>query len=381
MVLGVVQGLPPQDAPSAVGATLLPVLLRVGVLGGRFCSACSAFNRKYPAGICAGCGRQAAISRGHCRLCHCQAQYLAASSPWDTGPQHFHELGPGCHQLFFANMVAVSRGRRRRQLSPGPPVLPPGPDGLARAASRTTAARAVHAAIRGCPWRILAGDWPRLSWYECLAPAVARIGERHGWSPHVQEHVRNTLRSLIATQPSDARTYPASAVQRLRTGRHHSAARTLELLADLRLLAEDRPDPGDIWAGKRLDRLPPAIRKDVEPWLDQIRHGDARHRPKAAGTWRGYCTAIIPALLAWAQDHGTLRDITRDDIIAALTQPSPHGGDNHTRAIALRSLFGFLKTRRRIFANPARGLPANIGRHAARARATARRDPHGHEAR
>ncbi len=194
-------------------------------------------------------------------------------------------------------------------------------------------------------------------------PAVARIGQRHGWSQDVQDHVRSTLQSLIATQPSDARIYPASAVQRLAAGPHHSAARTLELLADLQLLAEDRPGPDDIWAGKRLARLPPGIRQDVQPWLDQIRLGDARHRPKAAGTWRAYCTEIMPVLLAWAPHHDTLRDITRDDIITALTKPRPHGGDNHTRAIALRSLFRFLKARKRIFANPASRLPANVGRH------------------
>jgi hypothetical protein len=123
-------------------------------------------------------------------------------------------------------------------------------------------------------------------------------------------------------------------VQRLGAGPHHSAARTLELLADLGLLAEDRPGPGDIWAAKRLASLPPGIRKDVQPWLDQLRRGDARHRPKAAGTWRGYCTAIMPILLAWAPHHDTLRDITRDDIITALTQPRPRGGDSHTSAIA-----------------------------------------------
>jgi hypothetical protein len=71
----------------------------------------------------------------------------------------------------------------------------------------------------------------------------------------------------------------------------------------------------------------------------------------------------MPTLLAWAQDHDTLREITRDDIIEALTEPRPRGGDSHTQAIALRSLFGYLKSRKRIFANPASRLPANIGRH------------------
>jgi len=87
-------------------------------------------------------------------------------------------------------------------------------------------------------------------------------------------------------------------VERLGTGPRHSAARTIELLADLRLLAEDRPDPGDLWARKRLARLPASIASDVEPWLDHLRHGDGRHRPKAPGTWRGYSTAIMPVLLA-----------------------------------------------------------------------------------
>jgi len=334
-----------------------------GVLPGRSCSPCSQFSRRYPAGTCEGCGRRAAIRRGHCRLCHCQAQYLAGSSPWDTGPLHFRELGPGGHQLFFASMVAVSWNHGRKD--PGLPAAPapPGRGDMIRPEAVPRQPELFTLPSGMTPWRILDSDWPRLSWYEHLLPAVARTGQLRGWSPSVQEHVRNTLRSLIATQPADARTYPASAVQRLGAGPRHSAARTIELLTDLRLLAEDRPDPGAPWAAKRLARLPAGIAKDVGPWLDLLRHGDSRHRPKAPGTWRGYCTAIMPALLAWAQDHDTLREITRDDIIEALSQPRPRGGDNHTQAIALRSLFGYLKARKRIFANPASRLPANIGRH------------------
>ncbi|HCU95956.1 MAG TPA: hypothetical protein DHU96_25855 [Actinobacteria bacterium] len=266
--------------------------------------------------------------------------------------------------MFFANMVAASWRRRPKEPTPPPAVPPPGTSGLAPAAAGPCRQPELFTLpFDAVPWRILADDWPRLGWYEHLVPAVVRIGERRGWSQDVQDHVRGTLQSLIATQPSDARIYPASAVQRLGAGPHHSAIRTLELLADLQLLAEDCSGPGDIWAGKRLARLPPGIRQDVQPWLDQIRLGDVRHRPKAAGTWRGYCTEILPVLLAWAPHHDTLRDITRDDIITALTEPRPHGGDNHTRAIALRSLFRFLKARKRIFASPASRLPANIGRH------------------
>jgi len=235
--------------------------------------------------------------------------------------------------LFFANMVAAGWRRRPKEPAPPPAAPPPRTSGLAPAAAGPCRQPELFTLpFEAVPWRILAGDWPRLGWYEHLVPAVVRVGERRGWSQDVQDHVRSTLQCLIATEPSDARIYPPSAVQRLGTGPHHSAARTLELLADLQLLAEDRPDPGDIWAGKRLARLPPGIRQDVQPWLDQIRLGDARHRPKAAGTWRGYCTEIMPILLAWAPHHDTLRDITRDDIITALTEPRPQGGDNRARA-------------------------------------------------
>jgi hypothetical protein len=349
---------PPLSAPRSCQSCFA-----LGILPGRFCSPCAQFSRRYPAGTCEGCGRQAAIRRGHCRLCHCQAQYLADSSPWDTGPLHVRELGPGGHQLFFASMVAVSWNHGRKE--PGLPAAPvqPGPGAMTRREAVPCQPELFTLPFEVTPWRILDGDWPRISWYDHLLPAVARTGQLRGWSPSVQEHVRNTLRSLIATQPADARTYPASAVQRLGAGPRHSTARTIELLTDLQLLAEDRPDPGDPWAAKRLAKLPDGIARDVGPWLDHLRHGDSRHRPKAPGTWRGYCTAIMPALLAWAQDHDTLREITRDDIIMALSRPRPRGGDNHTQAIALRSLFGYLKTRKRIFANPASRLPANIGRH------------------
>jgi hypothetical protein len=178
---------PPLSAPRSC-----QTCLAWGVLHGRFCSSCSQFNRRYPAGACEGCGRQAAIRRGHCRLCHCQAQYLAGPSPWDTGPLHFAELGPSGHQLFFASMVAVSWNHGRKV--PGPPAapVPPGPDGMIRPEAIPRQPELFTLPFEMTPWRILDGDWPRLGWYEHLLPAVDRTSELRGWSPSVQEHVRNT---------------------------------------------------------------------------------------------------------------------------------------------------------------------------------------------
>lgn len=333
-----------------------------GLLGGRTCKACLAFAQRRAVGICAGCHREMPLHRSHCRLCHQQAQYLAGPQQWDTGPLHFHELGPSGQQLFLANTLAIGWGSRRRTTHRPPASALPEPDALAQAVQGPVQPELFALPFTGPPWLIAADDAPRLDWYGHLVPAVARIGELRGWNKPIQEHVRNTLRSLVATQPPDLRVYPASAVARLGPGHRHSTARTLELLQQLSLLVDDRTDRNYVWAEKRLAKLPPAFRKEVEPWLDRLRHGDARHQPKRQGTWRGYLTDIMPVLLCWASRYDHLRDVTRDDVLAALTEPRPRGGDNHTRAIALRSMFGFLKARKRIFANPTRRLPAEIGR-------------------
>ena len=128
-------------------------------------------------------------------------------------------------------MLAVSWNHGRKD--PARPAAPtqPGRGGIIRPEAVPRQPELVTLPFEMTPWRILDGDWPRLSWYEHLLPAVARTGQLRGWSPSVQEHVRNTLRSLIATQPADARSYPASAVQRLGAGARHSTARTIELLS------------------------------------------------------------------------------------------------------------------------------------------------------
>ena len=121
---------------------------------------------------------------------------------------HFGELGPGGHQLFFASMVAVSWNHGSKD--PGLPAtpVPPEPDGMIRREAIPCQPELFTLPFEMTPWRILDGDWPRLSWYQHLLPAVARTGQLRGWSQDVQDHVRNTLRSLIATQPADARAYP-----------------------------------------------------------------------------------------------------------------------------------------------------------------------------
>ncbi|MFB7507903.1 hypothetical protein [Streptomyces broussonetiae] len=139
-------------------------------------------------------------------------------------------------------------------------------------------------------------------------------------------------------------------------------ARTLELLQFLGRLTDDRPDPADLWLAEHLAGLPDPIRTDVADWVDVPRRGDARHFPKSELTWKNYLLQALPILTSWARQHTTLRGVTRDEIITALQHPTPRGGDGHTRLTALRSLFAFLKARRRIFTNPTRRLSRDLTR-------------------
>src|SRR6266568_3141237 len=308
VVLRLVHRLPPQDAPAAVGTAVVPVRLCLGSAARAVLLALLAVQPAVPGRDMRGLRPPGSDPPG---------TLPAVPLP---GPVPGRALAVGHRPLALPRArarrpPAVLRQHGRGQLelrAQGPrPARSAGAAGTRRhdpAGVDPRQPELFTLPFEMTPWRILDGDWPRLSWYEHLLPAVARTGQLRGWSPSVQEHVRNTLRSLIATQPADARAYPASAVERLGAGPRHSTARTIELLTDLQLLAEDRPDPGDPWAAKRLAKLRDGIARDAGPWLDHLRHGDSRHRPKAPGTWRGYCTAIMPAPLAWAQDHDTLRE-------------------------------------------------------------------------
>ena len=78
-----------------------------------------------------------------------------------------------------------------------------------------------------------------------------------------------------------------------------------------------------------------------------------------------------PTISRWAASgHRSLRETTRDDVLASL---APSGNERATTAIALRSIFQTLKARKVIFTNPTinlnpgapasrEPLPVNVGR-------------------
>ncbi|MFG2843954.1 hypothetical protein ACGF12_12380 [Kitasatospora sp. NPDC048296] len=212
------------------------------------------------------------------------------------------------------------------------------------------------------PFRILRDDEPRLAWFAHLEPAVARIGGAKGWSRDVCESVMLTLEAVVATHEAGTPSYSASRVALLADGCKRNVTRTIELLDELGRLDEDRADRLDQWVERNLACLPAGIRADVADWVDVLRHGNPRRRPKSELTWKNYLLQVRPTLLSWSAGYETLREISKAEIVAALETPTPYGGDGHTRLTALRSLFAFLKTRQKVFADPSRRLDRKITR-------------------
>ncbi|HEY3955566.1 MAG TPA: hypothetical protein VGM53_19510 [Streptosporangiaceae bacterium] len=63
---------------------------------------------------------------------------------------------------------------------------------------------------------------------------------------------------------------------------------------------------------------------------------------------------LRPVLLAWSGRYGHLREVTRDDVLAALGEL--HGSRRSNVLVALRSLFAFCKKQKTIFRSPVQGI-------------------------
>ncbi|KJY26550.1 hypothetical protein VR45_36800, partial [Streptomyces sp. NRRL S-495] len=101
--------------------------------------------------------------------------------------------------------------------------------------------------------------------------------------------------------------------------------------------------------------MPPAFREDIRCWTAVLR-GTGRWPtpPLPWPTIRGYLTNVLSTLTDWAPTHGSLRDVTAEQVRATVTALG--GSRARTVQVALRSLFRALKRERRVFRDPARSL-------------------------
>lgn len=182
------------------------------------------------------------------------------------------------------------------------------------------------------------------------ARRIARLrAEAHGWSHWLATEVDRGL-VILLSQHIDGDRIRYSQITPL-DFRSVNVSRSAEVLAELDLLIDDRPDRMDTWAEGRLEELATGIAHDVRAWVSAMRTGEHRTRRHSNQTIQHYLRQAHPHLVAWSKEHDHLREITSDHIrtrVALL-----HGLERKRVIVALRSLFAFAHRTRRIFRNPA----------------------------
>lgn len=185
-------------------------------------------------------------------------------------------------------------------------------------------------------------------WLLAVLGSAESIAEARGWGLDTRREVRRALTFLLADhQAGDV--IPASTVQTLAV-LGMAVERTSEVLAELGLLHDDLTSRLDAWLTGKLRPLGPRIREETSVWVDHLRYGDERTRPRMPTTVTQYVLVTAPLLAAWSTQHRSLREITSDAIHQAI-KPL-RGSRRITTLVALRSLFALLKKRKLIFTNP-----------------------------
>ena len=106
---------------------------------------------------------------------------------------------------------------------------------------------------------------------------------------------------------------------------------------------------------QHIDALPDGIAGEVRQWVKVVRgQGRRAHQELPFSSVRSYLNCFCPVLAEWGQRVTSLREITRDDVQAALDQHP--GARAHNLLPALRSLFRALKQEKIIFRDPTRGI-------------------------
>jgi site-specific recombinase XerD len=187
------------------------------------------------------------------------------------------------------------------------------------------------------------------------AERARQLGEAHDWSPSTIRSAMDGLTILLDDRPDGERVTLTEI--RARTPRHASAPRVAEVLAGLGLLEDDTVPAIRSWIDRRTGELPQGFATVVRDWLLVLLDGDARAKPRSHATIYVYFAEARPLIGRWSAERGHLREVTSEDMKAALDQLRGH--PLRTAISAVRSLFRFAKKHGLIFANPARRLKAD----------------------
>lgn len=298
------------------------------------CRGCREFERHNILDApCRSCGRTIRVNRfERCRLCTVTRRNLhAAGDPaWAEEPGRSAGI-----QLFFTD---IERRDRRQGSSPASASM--------RVEHITGVVQQrlfVPLDPRQSPDAAAPGTLP------CdLVSAVRAFGDARGWKAPTTAGVTRAV-MLLADEGSWSLSEPVVAeLRRL----HLPVSRVREFLIDHG--AQFADDRTDAWIDQHLETVAPTVRAEMTAWVEaldgQALGGKARRR----GTVRHYVAAVAPVIIEWSQIHESLREISSEDVASAVAMLE--GSRRVMTAVALRSLFKTLKSRRMIFSDPTTAL-------------------------
>ena len=313
------------------------------------CQACRGWRRRHLEAVCPSCDRLVVVNeRGFCRLCSRHAttvnQLDAAHRTLDVVA-----INRQGQQLFFADMILKKHNNR--------------PEGSSPAARRRVmwpvGYPVDHEQLVLFAWpRDLSNDAVRRleppipALAAALHQAVADHADRHGWTTSQRDGTWRGIRVLLAIQDTHGARITASEANLLLEVENTTVYPVLEALDSVGMLRDDRPRPLQAWFGNHTSDLPTAMRHELSVWFHALRDGSTkppRMRPRNIETVRTCVFSVLPLAKGWAEEgHASLRGITRDHVLDALTTTT-HRGRTLT---SLRSLFRYLKAAKLVFLNP-----------------------------
>jgi hypothetical protein len=181
------------------------------------------------------------------------------------------------------------------------------------------------------------------------------MAETRGFDARVHRELNRNLVALLAGY-AEGDIIRVSDFRQVLASRGASQAHTIEVLATMGILADDRAPAFDTWLACRLSGVAPGIAAPTHRWVLLLRDGGPRRHPRKPATAAAYLNAARSALLAWSADHDHLREITRDEVLAYLG--GLRGEARMAALVALRSLFTWARRDGVIFANPVSRIKA-----------------------
>ncbi|WP_327660458.1 MULTISPECIES: hypothetical protein [unclassified Streptomyces] len=317
------------------------------------CWSCRWWFTHYPVDHCEFCGRENRINgQGACRLCWENAR-LHQQPGRALNLQISNQHG---QQLFLANLQYDKTGAARRRAARArerhqkqPPVLPDTITGTRQLLLFRMPAG--HGAIKD---RALTGDSRLLRYCESV---LREHAERHAWTRRQTNSVVHTLKLLDALQDwPGAKILTSDVAASIRYGGTQTS--TLEILAAADLLVDDRTTAVERYFAKKTTGLPQEMTGQLQLWFEVMLKGSAtapRRRPRHEQTIHLHIQGMSPIWRRWAdRGHTSLAEIERKDFVEALPA---EGASRLFADQGFRSVFAVLKSRKKVFTNPTRGVP------------------------